>query len=432
MGRAKLNPSDDANPWPAYTVVRKPISWLKPYERNARTHSEAQIEQLRGSLKQFGWTVPILAREDGTIIAGHGRVEAAKLERMTECPVIIAAGWTEEQCRAYALADNRIALNSGWDEALLGLEVAELADLGIDLQALGFDAEELAALSATGAEGGLTDPDDVPESPANPVSMVGDLWALGRHRLLCGDATNPEDTQKVLAGVSPHLMVTDPPYGVEYDPAWRGSAKTGNGKRVSLGVHAKGKVKNDDNADWREAWANFPGSVAYVWHAGLFAGIVAEGLASCGFVIRSQIVWVKNNFAIGRGDYHWKHEPCWYAVRGTGSWNGDRTQTTVWEIPKPQKSETGHGTQKPVECMKRPIENNSSPGQAVYEPFSGSGTTIIAAEMTGRICHAIEIDPVYVDVAVKRWQDFTGQKATLDGDGRTFDEIAAERHPAAA
>ena len=200
MARAKPSPHDIPAPWPAYTVVRKPVDWLKPYERNARTHSEAQIEQLRGSLKQFGWTVPVLAREDGTIIAGHGRVEAAKAEQMTECPVVIAAGWTEEQCRAYALADNRIALNSGWDEALLGLEIAELVDLGIDLVALGFEAEELAALSATGGGEGLTDPDDVPETPSNPVSMTGDLWALGRHRLLCGDATKPEDTQRVLGG----------------------------------------------------------------------------------------------------------------------------------------------------------------------------------------------------------------------------------------
>ena len=201
-----------------------------------------------------------------------------------------------------------------------------------------------------------------------------------------------------------------------------------------IGARAVGKVVNDDRADWREAWALFPGSVAYIWHAGTKAGIVQDSLAACGFETRSQIIWAKNNFAIGRGHYHCKHEPCWYAVRkgSTGHWAGDRKQTTVWNIDKNLKSETGHGTQKPVECMQRPIENNSSPGQAVYEPFSGSGTTIIAAERSGRSCHAIELSPKYVDVAIKRWQDFTGARATLDGDGRCFDEIAAARAAKAA
>jgi DNA modification methylase len=186
---------------------------------------------------------------------------------------------------------------------------------------------------------------------------------------------------------------------------------------------------NDDKADWREAWALFPGDVAYVWHAGLFAGVVADSLVACDFKLRSQIIWAKSNFAIGRGDYHWHHEPCWYAVREgkTGHYGGDRKQTTLWQIAKPQKSETGHSTQKPVECMKKPIENNSSPGQAVYEPFSGSGTTIIAAEQTGRCCYAIELNPAYVDVAVKRWQEFTGQQATLEATGETFETVAGGR-----
>src|SRR5947209_7626161 len=196
-----------------------------------------------------------------------------------------------------------------------------------------------------------------------------------------------------------------------------------------IGARAVGKVVNDDRADWREAWALFPGSVAYIWHAGTKAGIVQDSLAACGFETRSQIIWAKNNFAIGRGHYHCKHEPCWYVVRkgSTASWLGDHSQPTLWQIDKNLKSETGHGTQKPVECMRRPIENNASPGPAVYEPFSGSGTTIIAAEMTGRVCHAIEVAPAYVDVAVKRWQEFTGQQAVLDGDGRSFDNVAAQR-----
>lgn len=253
-----------------------------------------------------------------------------------------------------------------------------------------------------------------------------------KHRIVCGSSTEADTVAKVLGDVRPHLMVTDPPYGVEYDAGWRNGVKRADGSVVA--ARAVGKVLNDDNADWREAWALFPGDVAYVWHAGVHAGSVADSLTACDLLIRSQIIWAKNQMAIGRGDYHWQHEPCWYAVRKgrKGHYGGDRKQTTLWQIDKPRKSETGHSTQKPVECMKRPIENNSSPGQAVYEPFSGSGTTIIAAEMTGRHCYAVELSPAYVDVAVKRWQDFTGQQATLEGDGRSFEEVAGERCKAAA
>jgi DNA modification methylase len=201
-----------------------------------------------------------------------------------------------------------------------------------------------------------------------------------------------------------------------------------DGSRVA--ARATGEVLNDDRADWREAWALFPGEVAYVWHGALHAPLVAQSLEAAGFAIRAQIIWDKTGLVIGRGDYHWQHEPCWYAVRkaGKGHWAGDRKQTTVWAIPH-QKSETGHGTQKPVACMLRPIENNSSPGQAIYEPFSGSGTTIIAAEMSGRACHAVELNPAYVDVAVQRWQAFTGQAAVLESTGETFDAPSRERAP---
>jgi DNA modification methylase len=255
----------------------------------------------------------------------------------------------------------------------------------------------------------------------------------GGHRLLCGDSTVPTDVERVLGGAEPHLMVTDPPYGVEYDANWRNErARTceGMGNRA-IGAGAVGKVTNDDQADWREAWALFPGDVAYCWHAGLRANSVFDSLVAARFEIRAQVIWAKQQFAIGRGHYHFQHEPCWYAVRkgATGHWTGGRKQSTLWEINKPQKSETGHSAQKPVECMRRPIENNSSPGQAVYDPFLGSGTTVIAAEQTGRSCIGVEISPSYCDVIVARWQAFVGQHATLDGDGRTFDEIAAIRRP---
>ncbi len=422
---------DAATLVPAYTIETWPIERLKAYERNARKHSPAQLRQLRDSFQKFGQVWPILVRADGTIIAGHGRIEAAKTLGLAEVRVIVAAGWSEEQCRAFGILDNKVALNSEWDETLLGAELADLAGFGVDLAMLGFDAQEIEDILPTGTEG-LTDPDETPEPPAVPVSRLGDVWLLGRHRILCGDSTKAEDVSRVLGGVSPHLMVTDPPYGVEYDPAWRNDALRADGS--TIGARATGQVLNDGRADWRESWALFPGDVCYIWHAGLFAGVVAESLQASGFELRSQIIWAKSNFAIGRGNYHWHHEPCWYAVRQKrkGHWFGDRKQSTLWEIPKPAKSETGHGTQKPVECMKRPIENNSSPGQAIYEPFSGSGTTIIAAEMTGRACHAIELNPAYVDVAVQRWQDFKGEVAKLEGDGRDFATVAAERAPKAA
>ena len=402
------------------------VADLIPYARNARTHSDEQVAQIAASIREFGFINPVIVDGDRGIIAGHGRVLAARKLKLKEVPAIEVSGLTDAQKRAYILADNKLALNAGWDTDLLKVELSELQTDGFDIDLIGFNADELAKLLADPTEG-LTDPDEVPEVPANPVTVLGDNWLLGKHRLRCGDSTSADDVAALLAGVSPHLMVTDPPYGVVYDPNWRNEADRANGKKI--GARATGKVLNDDKADWREAWALFPGDVAYVWHAGLYAGTVADSLTACDFKLRSQIIWAKSNFAIGRGDYHWMHEPCWYAVRekGTGHYSGDRKQTTLWQIAKPAKSETGHGTQKPVECMKRPIENNSSPGQAVYEPFSGSGTTVIAAEMTGRIACAMELSPEYVDVAVKRWQDFTGQEAKHEATSRTFNDLKAER-----
>ena len=417
--------------WPADKVERRDVSELIPYARNARIHSEAQVAQIAASIKEWGWTTPVLIDENGGIIAGHGRVLAARKLKLDQVPVMTAAGWSEAQKRAYVLADNQLALNAGWDVDLLKVEIGDLKGEGFDLGLMGFDVGFLDTLMADPGTDGLTDPDDVPDVSQFPVSATGDVWQLGKHRLLCGDSTVATDVDKVLMGVRPLLMVTDPPYGVEYDASWRNDAMRADGS--AIGARAVGKVRNDDKADWTETWALFPGEVAYIWHAGIHAGTVATSIQTAGFELRGQIIWAKQQFAIGRGHYHWMHEPCWYAVRkgGTGHWAGDRKQTTLWQIDKPRKSETGHSTQKPVECMKRPIENNSTPGQAVYEPFSGSGTTIIAAEMTGRQCLAIELAPEYVDVAVKRWQAFTGKEATLDGTDRTFNEIAEERHGAA-
>ncbi|MCV2869912.1 site-specific DNA-methyltransferase [Defluviimonas sp. WL0002] len=408
-------------PGDGLAVAYRPVADLIPYARNARTHSEPQVALIAGSIREYGFTNPVLDDGENGIIAGHGRVLAARKIGLSQVPVIELAHLTEAQKRAYILADNRLAEQAGWDRELLALEAGDLADLGIDLGSLGFEAGEIDAL----LKSALADPreEEIPEVPAEPVSRPGDLWILGRHRLICGDATNRDTVARVLDGITPHLLVSDPPYGVMYDPGWRNRAGASETKRV-------GKVLNDDRADWREAWALFPGDVAYVWHGALHASTVAESLAATGFDVRSQIIWAKERLVLSRGHYHWQHEPCWYAVRkgAAGHWSGDRKQTTLWQIPsRDQDAETVHGTQKPVECMRRPILNNSSPGQAIYEPFCGSGSTLIAAETTGRACHAVELDPAYVDVAVTRWQAFTGKEAVLEGEDRSFAEVAQER-----
>lgn len=430
---------DTQQKWPADKVARRKTASLTPSARNARAHSDEQINQVARSIETWGWTVPVLIDEGGRIIAGHARVLAAERLGLATVPTMIAAGWTEDQKRAYIIADNKLALNSSWDEDILRLELGELKLGGFDLALTGFAPLELDGI--LGPQEGATDPDDVSEPPGDPVSRLGDVWLLGRHRLVCGDATSEVDVSLALGGTKPHLMVTDPPYGVNYDPAWRKSAVRSDGSFI--GARAVGIVENDDRADWSEAWALFPGDVAYVWHGALHATTVAGNLMTSGFEIRSQIIWQKQHFIIGRGDYHWQHEPCWYAVRKgrAGHYGGDRKQSTIWQIhaqigwesarPDNKDKASGHGTQKPVECMRRPIENNSSPGQAVYDPFVGSGTTIIAAEMTGRACHAIELSPAYVDTSILRWQAFSGQSATLYNDGRSFAEIGVERKGAA-
>jgi len=398
-----------------------PVERLVPSPRNARTHSDAQVAEIAGSIRAFGFSNPILVGDDHDVVAGHGRLAAARLLGLTEVPVIRLCGLTELQRRQLTLADNRIALNAGWDLEMLRLELQDLSALGADLSGLGFTKQELATALAPGVTGGLTDENDTPEVAESSVSVPGDVWCLGAHRIACGDSTQAPVVQTLFGSLEPRLMVTDPPYGVNYDPAWRHRIGVNKSSRV-------GKVRNDEQADWQDAWALFPGSIAYVWHGALHATTVAESLVRHGFVIRAQIVWAKERLVIGRGDYHWQHEPCWYAVRKKGNWTGDRKQTTLWAIPSGgQDTETIHGTQKPVECMRRPMLNNSATGEAVYDPFLGSGTTLIAAETIGRVCLGIELDPLYIDVAIRRWQAFTGKAATLQTDGRKFEAVAAGR-----
>lgn len=431
--------------WPAVKVSMQAVSALAPYARNARVHSAEQVASLAASMRKFGFTIPLLVRESGELIAGHGRLMAAVSLGYTEVPTLVAKGWTDEMCRAYVLADNQLALNSEWNAAMLRAELGDLRTLGVDLGALGFAAADLEGVFAASA-GADKDPEAAPEAPAVPTSRLGDVWLLGRHRLTCGDSTDLTAVGRALGGALPHLMVTDPPYGVSYDPGWRTDAGVNKQRR--------GKVENDDRADWAEAWRLFPGSVAYVWHGGLHAGVVQRSLEAVGFAVRAQIVWVKSRPVLSRGAYHWQHEPALYATKpgtddhwrfeadheaaayavkdgATADWRGNRKQSTVWNIENPNIT-TGHGTQKPVECMRRPIENNSDPGDFVYEPFSGSGTTIIAGEMAGRIVLALELSPAYVDVAVRRWEEFTGKVATLEAGRRSFADVALERSKGAA
>jgi DNA modification methylase len=401
-------------------VSEVPIGQLIAYERNPRKNDRA-INRMMASIKEYGFAIPILARRRGEeieVVDGHLRLKAAKKLKMTVVPVIFCDEWTDAQVKAFRLLVNRSVNWATWDEELLALELKDLDALDFDLSLTGFDPFEIDQFLFPDA----ADPsaDQTPKRNEIAATRLGDLWICGEHRVLCGDATSTEAVAGLFGTERPKLLLTDPPYGVSYDPNWREEA--GLGEQRQTGV-----VKNDDRADWAEAYRLFPGDVAYIWHAGVHAGEVAAGLEACGFRIRAQIIWLKQHYALSRGDYHWKHEPCWYAVRAgkRSNWCGDRKQSTVWEVANlnpfggsNNEPATGHGTQKPVEIMRRPILNNTRSGDIVYDPFLGSGTTLIAAELTDRICCGIELDLRYVDVIIKRWEELTGKKAVLDGDVR--------------
>ena len=404
-------------------LERWPLAKLVPYIRSFRKNDRV-VDRMVASIEQFGFKIPILARSDGEVVDGHLRLKAAQKMGLTEVPVILCDEWTKTQVKAFRLLVNRSATWATWDLELVATEIQELKVMDFDLRLTGFDSREIDHFLLSEDHSAE---EQVPETGAEAISQPGDLWICGTHRVLCGDATSKEAVARLLQGDKPVLMVTDPPYGVELDPAWR--ERAGLGKQRQTGT-----VRNDDRVDWRAAYQLFQGDVAYVWHAGVHASEVAAGLEEIGFRIRAQIIWRKQHFALGRGDYHWQHEPCWYAVReGRPShWSGDRKQSTVWEVANlnpfggGNEEATGHGTQKPVELMRRPILNNSERGQVIYDPFLGSGTTLIASESAERICFGLEIDPCYVDVIVRRWQQFAGKQAIRESDGRSFDEIAGE------
>lgn len=392
---------------PELAVEWTSISKITPYEQNPR-HNKSAVDSVAKSIKEYGWRQPIVVDDDLVVIAGHTRLLAAKRLKCKRVPVHTATGLTPEQVRAYRLMDNRSAEDASWDPELLALELNDLLTEDFDLSLTGFTNEELDHLLGLG---GVQEDEDVIPENVEPRCNRGDIWQLGPHRLACGDATNRGDVLGLLGDVRPHLMVTDPPYGVNYDPAWR--VKFGlNSPDLADKRHG---VMNDDNADWTEAWRLFPGDIAYVWHGGLHTTLVEKSLHSAGFVVRAQIIWVKDKIVIGRGNYHWQHEPCWYCVRekAKGNWLGNRKQSTVWQFDRVLKLDLGHGTQKPVEAMRRPLVNNSKLKDTVYDPFLGSGTTMIACQTEGRVCYGMDLDPAYCDVAIERWETFTGEKASL-------------------
>ena len=412
----------ETNVFPAYKKAK--VEFLIPYARNSRTHSESQVDKIAASIKEFGFLNPIIVDGDGGIVAGHGRLLAAKKLGMEYLPTIEADHLTDAQRRAYVIADNRLALDAGWDDDLLRVEFDDLRADGFDLELTGFTLDEISALQIEEVEG-LTDEDSVPEVPEDPVTVEGDVWLLGNHRLMCGDSTSIDAVDKLMDGQKPNTMVTDPPYGVELDQSWRDDALGSK----ALGKGNAGLVENDDQADWTDVWALFTGNVAYVWHASKFTDVVMESLRKTGLEPSQQIIWNKSVMVMGRSDYHFKHEPCWYAIRkGQGhNWKGDRKQTTIWDASPPnhimggsKEEKTTHPTQKPAALYEKSYLNHTNPGEYVYEPFGGSGTSIVVCEKLGRRSLTMELDPKDCDVIVKRWQEFTGNDATLESDGGTF------------
>jgi len=401
--------TDKRPPPPAAAAEWVDPSTLKLWAKNPRRNDGEPVVAVAESIKRFGFAAPIVARTaTREIIAGHTRWKAAQQLKLDRVPVRFL-DISEREAHLLALADNRLGELAEWDTPELQSILASY-DLG-DQMLAGWDEKDLRELERQ-VRGDEELPDDVaPEPPARPVTKPGDLWLLGKHRLVCGDATEAKDVALAKAKLSPFLMVTDPPYGVEYDPEWRKRVGLNNSKRM-------GKVENDHRADWGGAWKLFPGDVVYTWCDPLHCNVAAAELDTNGFERRALIAWNKPSLVISRGHYHWKFEALWYAVRAgkTARWSGDRKQSTVWDIARRDgQDETIHSTQKPIECMARPIRNHGTTGDAVYDPFCGSGTTLMAAEHLGRVCVALEIDPGYCDVIVERWQKLTGGKAVRSG-----------------
>lgn len=395
---------------------RAAVDSLIPYARNSRTHSEAQVAQIAASIREFGFTNPVLVDADGGIIAGHGRLLAARKLGMAEVPVIELAHLTDAQRRAYVIADNKLALNAGWDDEMLRVEFDGLKADGFDLALTGFSMDEIAALEPVQLAEGLTDEDEAPAAADIAISRLGDIWVCGKHRVMCGDSTSQTDMEALTAGQAVDMWLTDPPYNVAYEGKTKDALK----------------IQNDSMSDelfrafLRDAYVTAdtvmkPGAVFYIWHADSEGYNFRGAAKDAGWKVRQCLIWRKQTMVMGRQDYHWKHEPCLYGWKeGAGHlWASDRKQTTILEFDRPSRSGE-HPTMKPVALFEYQMLNNTKGGDIVLDSFGGSGTTLIAAEKNGRHARLMELDPKYCDVIVKRWQDFTGKQATLEATGEPF------------
>lgn len=401
------------------------IDKLIPYARNARTHSKEQILQLRSSLREFGFVSPIICDKDYNIIAGHGRILAAKAEGLTEVPCVFAEHLTEAQKKAYILADNRLALNAGWDEEQLALEFADLKDLGFNLELTGFDAGEIEKLFASDTEVQEDDFDVDAELDKPPMTKPGDLWLLGRHRLLCGDATKSEDIKLLMDGKKANLCVTDPPYNCSYEG--------GTGMKI-MNDSMDGKAFY---AFLLSAFKNIyenmvDGGAIYIFHSDAEKVNFFNATVDAGFHYSTTCIWVKNSLVIGRMDYQMRHEPVIYAFKDTAKhrWYSDRKQTTVWEYDRPTKSKL-HPTMKPLPLLAYPIKNSSAPNEIVLDCFGGSGSTLIVCEQTDRICYMSELDPLYATAIITRYIEQVGSSEDVflvrDGKKIPFSEVKLQQ-----
>lgn len=409
-----------------FPSIKSKTADLIPYAKNSRTHSEEQIAQIAASIKEFGFTNPIIIDETNGIIAGHGRILAAQKLKIKEVPCVQVTGWTDAQKRAYVIADNKLALNAGWDEKMLALEFDDLQALGFDLSLTGFSADEILALKPLEEVVGLTDEDAVPEAPVQPVTIAGDIWILGDHRLMCGDSTDAGSVALLMDGQKADMVFTDPPYNVAYS---------------GRGQNNLGAIKNDDMSDndfeqfCRDVFSCYhdsmkPLACIYVCHTDSQSApkLAFEKTFAEKFKKSSTIIWLKQSAGMGWQDYRSQHEPIlygWKDGKGKHFFCGDRTKTTVWKIGRDAQSSYVHPTQKPVALPEEAINNSSKGEDTILDLFGGSGSTLIACEKLGRRALLMELDPKYCDVIIKRWQDFTGKKATTAGD--TYEEVAEAR-----
>lgn len=398
------------------------VSSLIPYARNSRTHSDEQVSQIAGSIREFGFTNPVLIDADGTIIAGHGRVMAARKLGLETVPCIRLGHLTSSQVRAYVIADNKLALNAGWDDQMLRSELESLQEDGFSMDLTGFSDDELAELLEPEVVEGETDPDQTPEVPVEPITKLGDVWILGNHRLMCGDSTSIESAKRLMGDDLADLLITDPPYNVDMTAKNEMLQKAGKARKdeSTFGIQNDKMSDGDFRQFLRDVYSTAnsvmrDGAVFYIWHADSEGYNFRGACIDVEWKIRQCLVWVKSVFAIGRSDYHWKHEPCLYGWKDGAShyWGSDRSQTTVLDFKKPAKSEL-HPTMKPVELFEYQIGNSSKANDVILDLFGGSGTTAIACERLSRKARLMELDPKYCDVIVKRWEDFTGKKAVLE------------------